>query len=76
MLTKICKSVPQEITSLKNLEFLSLPDNKNLEKLPDGLSDMPNLTFISVQNSNPDKVLPEDVKQNFQDIGGGYFLRD
>jgi hypothetical protein len=76
MLTKICKSIPESILKLKNLEFLSLPDNKNLEKLPDGLSTMPNLSFISVQNSNADKVLPNDVKESFADIGGGYYLRE
>lgn len=76
MLTKICKSIPASITSLSNLEFLSLPDNKNLTKLPNGLGDMNNLTFISLQNSNIEQNLPDDVKENFQDIGGGYYLRD
>jgi hypothetical protein len=58
------------------LEFLSLPDNPNLERLPESIAKMDGLSFIGLAGSNPDKNLPEVVKEKFMDYGNGLFFRE
>jgi len=61
------KNIPDSICNLKNLMFLSLPDNENLEKLPDCIGDLPRLTVVNLKGSHPDKVIPERLRQRLDD---------
>ena len=62
--------VPDELKELKNLEFLSLPNNPNLKELPEWIADLPNLIALSVKGTNPDLKIPERLKQRFVENGG------
>jgi Leucine-rich repeat (LRR) protein len=46
---------------LTKLQFLSLPDNPNLQRLPDCIKDLPKLSIINLKNSNSN-ALPEDLR--------------
>jgi hypothetical protein len=62
--------VPDELKDLKNLEFLSLPNNPNLTELPEWIADLPNLIALSVKGSNPNLKIPERLQQRFVENGG------
>jgi hypothetical protein len=62
--------VPDELKELKNLEFLSLPNNPNLKELPEWIADLPNLIALSVKGSNSDLKIPERLQQRFVENGG------
>ena len=62
--------VPDELKDLKNLEFLSLPNNPNLTELPEWIADLPNLIALSVKGSNSDLKIPERLQQRFVENGG------
>jgi hypothetical protein len=61
------KEIPNSICELKKLMFLSLPDNTNLEALPECIADLPNLTVLNLKNSNPDKVIPPRLREKLDD---------
>ena len=58
-------SLPDSICNLQKLQFLSLPDNPELQKLPDCIADLPRLSIINLKGSNKD-ALPESL-QNVDD---------
>jgi Leucine-rich repeat (LRR) protein len=58
--------IPESICNLKKLQFLSLPDNPNMEKLPSCLSELPNLSLVNLSRSNPEKTLPDTLKQRLE----------
>ena len=58
-------SLPDSICNLQKLQFLSLPDNPELQKLPDCIADLPRLSIINLKGSNKD-ALPESL-QNIDD---------
>jgi hypothetical protein len=62
--------VPDELKDLKNLEFLSLPNNPNLKELPEWIADLPNLIALSVKGSNSNLKIPERLQQRFVENGG------
>jgi hypothetical protein len=66
--------VPDELKELKNLEFISLPENKSLKELPEWIADLPKLIAISVKGSNPDLKIPERLKERFVENGGDVFF--
>ena len=55
--------LPQSICNLKKLQFLSLPDNPNLQELPSCLADISALTVINVKGSNPKTSINEALKE-------------
>jgi hypothetical protein len=54
-------TIPPAVCNLTKLQFLSLPDNPNLQRLPDCIKDLPKLSIINLKNSNSN-ALPEDLK--------------
>ena len=54
---------PESICNLEKLQFLSLPDNPQLQMLPSCLANLPKLTVINLKNSNPSNVIPDSLKQ-------------
>ena len=55
--------IPESVGNLKDLKFLSLPDNNNLELLPECLASLPNLCIINIKNSNVKNVVPDKLRQ-------------
>jgi len=74
----LVKSLPQEIGLLKKLNFLSLSDNKSLNRLPEQVEDLPSLAFIALSNNGPDlnQTLPKGIKDRFiEEDDGMWFLK-
>jgi hypothetical protein len=57
--------IPNSFSELKELKFLSLPDNKNLESLPASLADLPNLLVINIKGTNVKTPIPSVLNRFF-----------
>ena len=67
--------IPDSICNLKELKFLSLPDNPNLQPLPACLAELPKLSIINIKNSKLDGTIPEALKQRAE-RDGNFFIFD
>jgi hypothetical protein len=56
-------SIPESICSLPNLQYLSLPDNPQLQKLPECVGNMPNLMVLNIPGGGGKGVIPDSVYQ-------------
>lgn len=72
LLVKLVKSLPKTIGNMKNLQFLTLSENKNLKELPDTLADLPNLSFLTVRNV-PNLVIPPRLAEKLIEEGQGFY---
>ena len=55
-------SLPESICSLPKLRFLALPNNPNLQRLPECLKDMPSLMVINVTgHPNAKSIIPQEL---------------
>ena len=66
--------VPEELKGLKNLEFLSFPNNPGLRELPEWIADLPNLMALSAKGTSPDLKIPERLSQKFAQNGGNIWF--
>lgn len=69
----IVKTLPESIGNLKQLNFLSLPENKNLVSLPESIADLEDLSFINLKDGNPNIKIPERLIEKLNDEGNGFF---
>ena len=60
----ILQDIPEEIGGLKNLQFLSIPDNPNLKSLPESLANLENLEVINIRNTPA--VLPAALEEKWK----------
>lgn len=56
----LVSEIPDTICQLKNLRYLSIPNNKSLKTLPLCLKDLPNLKLINFKGSDNLKI-PEEI---------------
>ena len=73
-LQNIVSSLPASIGNLKNLIFLSLPDNKNLKELPREIANLPNLSVIKLKGSNPNIKIPDEILKKAEDPTSGLHI--
>ena len=73
LLQNIVKTLPDTIGNLKNLNFLALPNNKDLRSLPESIADIPGLAFINLKDSNSNIEIPARLKEKLSDEGGGFY---
>lgn len=59
-------SIPETICNLQKLQFLSLPENPNLQTLPSCISSLPRLTVVNLKGSNQ-KAIPEGLQAKVDD---------
>ena len=59
-------SIPDSVCNLQKLQFLSLPDNPNIQMLPSCIAEMPKLSVINMKGSNKNSI-PDSVKQRIQE---------
>ena len=59
----VVSSLPEGLGELKNLMFLSLPNNPNLKSIPKSVVNLPNLAIINLKGSNSDIDIPEEVSK-------------
>jgi hypothetical protein len=77
MLDNIIDSLPDQVAECKSLNFLSLPNNQGLKKLPESIGSMDNLSFVNISGCDPSLRIPDSIADKFDDIGNGlYFKKD
>jgi len=54
----ILNEIPDSMGTLKDLEFISVPHNPNLEYITDELANLPNLQVLNIRNSPKAKLGP------------------
>jgi hypothetical protein len=57
------KSVPESIGNCKQLSFLNLTNNSQLDKLPESISKLTCLEFFSIMGSDPNIRIPEKLEE-------------
>jgi Leucine-rich repeat (LRR) protein len=62
-LSNCVTNLPDSVCKIKNLKFLSITDNPNLQSIPECLADAPHLTILNLKNSRTEGVVPESLKQ-------------
>jgi Leucine-rich repeat (LRR) protein len=72
LLVKLVKSLPDSIGNMKNLQFLTLSENKHLKELPESLADLPNLSFVTIRNV-PNMVIPPRLAEKMVEEGQGFY---
>lgn len=73
LLQNIVKKLPDSIGQLSNLNFLALPNNKNLESLPASIANLKELAFITLKDSNPNIDIPDVLKERMVEEGKGFY---
>lgn len=63
----------EDIGQLTELSILSLPNNTNLKALPKSLAKLENLNFINLDKSNPNIIIPEELKEKLVDEGEQFY---
>tara|TARA_R110002012_G_scaffold247368_1_gene423052 strand:- start:696 stop:2018 length:1323 start_codon:yes stop_codon:yes gene_type:complete len=48
----LLESLPENIDSLQNLQFISIPHNPNMTSLPASLANLPNLEVLNIRGNN------------------------
>jgi hypothetical protein len=72
MLMNCVKKIPNEISDLKNLQFLSLPNNSKLTELPSNILKLKKLKFITLKGSS---VKPSsELLEVFNEMGTNTFF--
>jgi len=73
----LVKSIPDSICRCTKLNLLSLPDNPSLKSIPACIKDLENLAFINLSGGNSNIHIPEELKNNLEDQGDGfYYVKD
>jgi len=52
--------LPDEISKLTDLQFISIPNNPNLTHIPESIADLPNLQVLNVKNNNK-MIIPHKI---------------
>jgi len=73
----LVKTIPDSICRCTKLNLLSLPDNPSLKSIPACIKDLENLAFINLSGGNSNIHIPEELKNNLEDQGDGfYYVKD
>jgi Leucine-rich repeat (LRR) protein len=54
-------SIPESICNLPKLQYLSLPDNPNLQPLPECIGNMPELMVVNIPGAKGKNIIPQSV---------------
>jgi hypothetical protein len=74
-LVNCVKTLPESIGNCKKLQFLTLTDNPNLTKIPNGIMELPKLDFIALRGCGSNLILPEGFESKFDDMGGNMYYK-
>jgi Leucine-rich repeat (LRR) protein len=72
LLVKLVKTLPKSIGNMKNLQFLTLSENKSLKELPEEIADLPRLAFLTVRNV-PNLIIPPRLQDRLLEEGNGFY---
>jgi hypothetical protein len=60
-------TLPESVCQLPNLQYLSLVDNKNLQRLPECIGDMPNLMVLNIPGAEGKGIIPDSVTRRAEE---------
>jgi hypothetical protein len=58
---------------MRELGFLTLQNNKNLQSLPESLADLEALDVIALSGSNPNVEIPDRLASMMVEEGDGFY---
>ena len=67
------KTLPNVFGRLQKLYFLSLPENKQIQEIPDSVADCPELVFLVLTDSNPSVKIPERIMETLSEQGSQFY---
>jgi hypothetical protein len=73
LLQNVVKEIPESIGNLRNLDILSLTDNKDLRTLPESILNLENLTFLVLTGSGVQ--LSGEMAEAFMETADGVYSR-
>ena len=76
MFTKMVRTLPNVFDRLTELEFLSLPDNKDIVAIPETVADCTNLVFLVLMDSNPSVTIPPRLLERLTETGPMFYTYD
>lgn len=69
-LTKMVKTLPENIGNCKKLTIISLNNNPNLESLPDSIMTLP-IEFLGLTGTSDNLILPDGFEDKFYELTPG-----
>lgn len=75
-LSNCVKSLPDTICNMKDLDFLILDKNKEMETIPACLANLDGLSVINLRGSNPNLVIPTEIAKEFHNDDNGFYTRN
>jgi hypothetical protein len=63
VIDNMIKSLPESIGNCRQLSFLNLTNNSQLDKLPESISKLTCLEFFSIMGSDPNIKIPEKLEE-------------
>lgn len=63
VIDNMVKSIPESIGNCRQLSFLNLTNNPELDKLPESISKLTCLEFFSIMGSNPNIKIPKKLEE-------------
>ena len=73
MFTNMVKTLPNVFGRLQKLYFLSLPENKQIQEIPESVADCPELVFLVLTDSNPSVKIPERLMETLSEQGSQFY---
>lgn len=73
LLQNVVKEIPESIGNLRNLDILSLTDNKELKSLPNSILNLENLTFLVLTGSSVE--MSGEMAEEFMETADGVYSR-
>jgi len=70
MLDNCVTGIPDSVCTLPKLKFLALINNRQLESVPECVSNIPTLLFLNLKGS-PNVEVPQSIREKGTDMGGG-----
>ena len=74
IIDNMVKSIPESIRNCTKLKFINLPNNPQLESIPEAFAELHCLNFLSTENSNPNMRIPSKLEEYMVDDEGFWYI--
>lgn len=75
-LSNCVKTLPNSICNMKELTFLVLDKNENIQNIPECLANLENLQMLNLRESNPSLVIPTKLAELFHRQVDGFYTKN
>ena len=74
IIDNMVKSIPESIGNCTKLKFINLPNNPQLESIPEAFGELYCLNFFSTEHSNPNMRIPAKLEEYMTEDEGFWFI--